>query len=252
MSQTAHGHEPRQPTTVFRMLRTGQRARSVVTAAMIVAAISMSMSMTTSPSRAGVVPVADQHLGILASFYPSERDFNGSNHPMWDRLASVGSDAGLVATVELTTSSIDYMDFVAREKRVGQTTLATLNSNVDYLMIDSAVFQKQTYGFNGVLLRGYSGACDGTQPTASLVSQLRALGFAPIAISTFGQPESCFGPLADVLLNYEGSLGGYAAVGVPTWLTGPTPKLWHVIYGVDQSQISRRGLCDGVAQLRPR
>ncbi len=236
MDQTAHNSTATTPATVPRMLRTGGKLRLALALGISLAVASM--VTLAAPTRAGVVPVTDQRLGVLASFYPSERDFPGSNHPMWDRLASVGSDAGLVATVELTTSSIDYVDFVAREKRVVQTMLATLNANVDHLMVDSAVFQKQTYGFNGVLLRGYSGACDGTQPTTSLVSQLRGLGFAPIAISTYGQPESCFGPLADVLLNYEGSLAGYGAVSVPTWLNGPTPKLWHVVYSVDQSQIA--------------
>ena len=181
---------------------------------------------------------SNQRLGVLASFYPSERDFPGSNHPMWDRLAAVGSDAGLVATVELTASSIDYIDFIAREKRVGQTTLATLNANVEHLMVDSAIFQKNTFAFDGVLLRGYTGACDGTQPSQALIGQLRNAGFTTIAIATTAQPASCFATLADVLLNYTGSQVRYGAVTIPSWRTGSTPKLWHVVYGVDQSQIA--------------
>ena len=178
--------------------------------------------------------VTDQRLGVLASFFPSERDsFVGSTRVMWNRLAQTGRDTALVAIVELTQPSIDYKDFVEREQRVGQTVLGTVSSGADVL--GRAQFMRTNFGITGVLLTGYTAQpC----PDASLLAALRTIGLATIAVDAGPNPPACYDGLVDVLLTYRGSAAAYATGPArPPWLSGSSPKLWHVIYGVPADQI---------------
>ncbi len=185
--------------------------------------------------------MTDQRIGVLPSFYPSEREFAGSTRPMWNRLAQAGTDVGLVVIVENTVASIDYKDFVEREQGVGQRVLGTVSSaQAESVMLASASFQRTQFGIDGVLLRNYSGNCGiGNEPSPSLIQNLRNAGLTTIAVETLGPPESCYQTLADVLLTYAGSYAAYGSGPArPSWLTGATPRLWHVVFGVPAGQIA--------------
>lgn len=193
------------------------------------------------PAAAAGGTVTDQRIGVLSSFFPSERDFSGSTRPMWNRLAQVGSDVGLVVIVENTIPSIDYKDFVEREQGVGQTVLGTVSSfQSEAAMVASASFQRTQFGVTGVLLRTYAGPCGvGNEPSSSLIANLRGLGFTTIAVETTGVPSACYASLADILLTFDGSLAAYGSGPArPPWLTGAAPALWHVVYGVASGQVA--------------
>ena len=203
---------------------------------MLVAAVVFLATFSTGARRvhgaAGVVN--DQHLGVLASFFPSERDsFVGSTRVMWNRLAQTGTDAGLVAIVEVTQPSIDYKDFVEREQRVGQKVLGTIPCCA--AVFARAQSMRTNFGIDGVLLSAYEAQpC----PSASLVSSLRTIGLTTIAVDAGANPPACYDGLVDVLLTFRGSLAGYGGgPSRPAWLTATSPKLWHVIYGVGSDQI---------------
>ena len=193
------------------------------------------------PASAAGTAVTDQRIGVLPSFYPSEREFAGSTRPMWNRLAQAGADVGLVVIVENTVASIDYKDFVEREQGVGQSVLGTVSSaQTESAMLASATFQRTQFGIDGVLLRNYSGTCGiGNEPSPSLIQNLRSAGLTTIAVETLGSPGPCYGTLADVLLTFAGSYASYGSGPArPSWLTGASPRLWHVVFGVPAGQIA--------------
>ena len=209
-------------------------------AAIVVVAATLQIGSGRPVAAAGGA-VTDQRIGVLSSFFPSERDFSGSTRPMWNRLAQVGSDVGLVVIVENTIPSIDYKDFVEREQGVGQTVLGTVSSfQSEAAMVASASFQRTQFGVTGVLLRNYGGPCGvGNEPSSSLIASLRGLGLTTIAVETIGVPGACYAALADVLLTFDGRLADYGSGPArPPWLTGGAPALWHVVYGVTSGQVA--------------
>ena len=229
-------------------LLVGTTARALHSGADAISTAAPTAASTANPAatsaEASAATVVDQRIGVLASFYPSERDFAGSNHPIWNRLAQAGADVGLVAIGERTAPSIDYKDLVERQQRVGQTVLGTVNrvdqndfhTRSEAEIAATAAIEKANFGITGVLLTSYSGSC-GDAPSAGLIATLHGNGLT-VAVRTTATPESCYSP-ADVLLSFSGTFGAYGSgVARPPWLTGSSPKLWHVIYGVPSASIA--------------
>ncbi len=168
-------------------------------------------------------------VAVPAGFFPSERDFPGSNKPMWDRLAAAGGAVGLVAVVNLPAPSTDYVDFVARQQRAGQRVVVTMPASGFTAQLATL---RGWLRVDGILLADASPDCANVSPAE--VAAARATGMLVVADLT-GPPQSCWKPLADVV-RISATWNSSSVPTRPAWWTaGDSPALWYQLLSVPQA-----------------
>lgn len=211
--------------------RGGTRFRARPLAAALVLSVIASLAPVAKDSVARAA--GGLSIGVPAGFYPSERDFPGSNKPMWDRLAAAGPAVGLVAIVDPGQPSTDYVDFVQRQRLAGQRVVVTLPPNGFGARLAAL---RQWLPVDGVFLNATSALC--TDVSATEIQQARAGGSLVIADLGFTTPGACWKPLLDVLSITSTWNGSSVPARPPWWTPGDSPQLWYRQLNVAQGVIT--------------
>jgi Spherulation-specific family 4 len=176
-------------------------------------------------------------IGVPAYFWPGG---------YWDRVVAGSADISL-AVVNIATgpgaakNTAFATQFAAARnagiKLVGYVDTTYGARSAASVKTDIANY-KSWYGITSIFFDETPWSCDNTAYYADLSAVVHANGGTNI-MNPGGSSLSCWGPIGDMIVNFEGSGATYESWAPDEWTNQyPASKFWHIVYGTLGPQVA--------------
>jgi Spherulation-specific family 4 len=185
----------------------------------------------------GATSLSSVKIGVPAYFWP------GGN---WDKVVAGSADISFavanIATGPGAAKNTAFVTQFAAAKAAGiklygyvDTTYGARSAAA--VKTDIANY-KAWYGITNIFFDETPWACDTTAYYADVQSVVHANGGTGI-LNPGGSSLDCWGPVGDIIVNFEGSGATYESWTPDSWTDQyPASKFWHIVYGTLGPQVA--------------